>query len=133
TFYTPYSIASPSTVAPVVVGIVILGFSSIATGLNFIVTVHTLRTKGMGWHDMPLFVWAIYGTSVIQIIATPVLGMSLIVVGVDRLFLLGIFGPAYGGDPLLFQHLFWFYSHPAVYIMILPAMGVISEVICTHA
>lgn len=133
TFYTPYSVTSPTMVAPVVVGIVILGFSSIATGLNFIVTTHTLRTKGMGWHEMPLFVWSIYGTSIIQILATPVLGMSLIVVGVDRLFLLGIFDPAYGGDPILFQHLFWFYSHPAVYIMVLPAMGVISDVVCVHA
>jgi cytochrome c oxidase subunit 1 len=133
TFYTPYSTTSPSAVTSVAFGVFVLGLSSIMTGLNFIVTVHTLRAKGLGWHRLPLFVWSIYATSIIQVLATPVLGMSLLLVAADRLLQLGIFDPAIGGDPLLFQHLFWFYSHPAVYIMILPAMGVISEVVCTFA
>jgi cytochrome c oxidase subunit 1 len=133
TFYTPYSTTSPSAVTPVAFGVFVLGLSSIMTGLNFIVTVHTLRAPGMSWHGMPLFCWAIYATSIIQVLATPVLGMSLLLVAVDRLFMMGIFDPALGGDPLLFQHLFWFYSHPAVYIMILPAMGVISEIVCTFS
>ncbi len=130
TFYTPYSLRTPTEVIPAALGVVILGFSSIATGLNFIVTIHTLRAEGMGWMKLPLFVWAIYATSIIQVLATPVLGMSVILVGLDRAFSLGIFDPTQGGDPILFQHLFWFYSHPAVYIMILPAMGVISELAC---
>jgi cytochrome c oxidase subunit I len=133
TFYTPYSTTSPSAVTPVAFGIFVLGISSIMTGLNFIVTVHTLRAPGLSWHRMPLFVWAIYATSIIQVLATPVLGMSLLLVAADRLFQMGIFDPVLGGDPLLFQHLFWFYSHPAVYIMILPAMGVISEIVCTFS
>jgi cytochrome c oxidase subunit I len=133
TFYTPYSTTSPSAVAPVGLGVFVLGLSSIMTGLNFIVTVHTMRTRGLGWHDLPLFVWGIYATSIIQVLATPVLGMSLLLVLADRVFQLGIFDPALGGDPVLFQHLFWFYSHPAVYIMILPAMGIISEVVCTFS
>jgi cytochrome c oxidase subunit I len=133
TFYTPYSTSSPSAVTPVAFGVFVLGISSIMTGLNFIVTVHTLRAPGLSWHRMPLFVWAIYATSIIQVLATPVLGMSLLLVAADRLFQMGIFDPSLGGDPLLFQHLFWFYSHPAVYIMILPAMGVISEVVCTFS
>ena len=131
TFYTPYSTSGQSSVVPVVTGIAILGVSSIITGINFIVTTHALREKGVRWFRMPLFVWAIYATSLIQVIATPVLAMVLALVGFDALFDFGIFDPARGGDPLLFQHLFWFYSHPAVYIMILPAMGVITEVVCT--
>jgi cytochrome c oxidase subunit 1 len=103
------------------------------TGLNFIVTVHTLRAKNLHWHKLPLFVWSIYATSIIQVLATPLLGMSLLLVVLDRALKLGIFDPTLGGDPVLFQHLFWFYSHPAVYIMILPAMAVISEVVCTFA
>jgi cytochrome c oxidase subunit I len=133
TFYTPYSTSSPSAVTPVALGVFILGLSSIMTGLNFIVSVHTLRAPGLTWHRLPLFVWSIYATSIIQVLATPVLGMSLLLVAADRVFQIGIFDPALGGDPLLFQHLFWFYSHPAVYIMILPAMGVISEVVCTFS
>ena len=133
TFYTPYSAQSPSAVVPAVSGVFIVGMSSILTGINFIVTVHTLRTKGLTWLKMPLFVWAIYATSIIQVLATPVLGLSLGLVGLDHAFQLGIFDPARGGDPVLFQHLFWFYSHPAVYIMILPAMGVISELVCTFS
>ena len=110
-------------------GIFILGVSSIMTGLNFIVTMHTMRAKGLGWIELPLFVWAIYATSIIQVLATPVLGLSLLLVGArSRASASGIFDPRVGGDPVLFQHLFWFYSHPAVYIMILPAMGVVSEV-----
>jgi cytochrome c oxidase subunit 1 len=133
TFYTPYSARSPSAVVPTVIGIFIVGWSTILTGVNFIVTVHTMRARGLGWMRMPLFVWAMYGTSVIQVLATPVLGLSLLLVGLDHGLGWGLFDPARGGDPVLYQHLFWFYSHPAVYIMILPAMGVVSEVIPTFA
>ena len=130
TFYTPYSsIYSNSQVALTVVGIFVTGFSSILTGLNFIVTIHTMRAPGMTWFRLPLFVWSHYATSIIFILGTPVLAISLTLVALERLFGLGIFNPELGGDPLLFQHLFWFYSHPAVYIMILPSMGVISELI----
>jgi cytochrome c oxidase subunit 1 len=131
TFYAPYSTLSPTVVGWVVLGIFVLGVSSIMTGINFIVTVHTLRAKGVTWSKLPLFVWNIYATSIIQVLATPILGLSLILVGIDHQFGLGLFDPRSGGDPVLFQHLFWFYSHPAVYIMILPAMGVITEVVCT--
>ena len=130
TFYTPYSSTTPTQVAPILLGAFILGFSSVLTGLNFIVTVHTLRAPGLGWMRMPLFVWSAYATSVIQILATPVLGITLLIVTVERIGGFGLFDPARGGDPVLFQHMFWFYSHPAVYIMILPAMGVISETVC---
>ncbi len=134
TFYAPYSTRqSPTAVFPVLLGIFVIGFSTIVTGINFIVTAHTCRAKGMGWKQMPLFVWAIYSTSVIQVLATPVLGMALVTIGLDHVLDWGIFDPARGGDPVLFQHLFWFYSHPAVYIMILPAMGVISECVCTFS
>jgi cytochrome c oxidase subunit 1 len=133
TFYTPYSAQSPSAVVPTLIGVFILGWSTILTGINFIVTVHTMRARGVSWMRMPLFTWALYGTSIIQVLATPVLGLSLLVVMFDRIFAWGLFDPARGGDPVLYQHLFWFYSHPAVYIMILPAMGVVSEVISTFA
>ncbi len=133
TFYAPYSTTTPTAVVPVALGVFILGVSNIFTGINFIVTTHTLRAKGISWHHLPLFVWAIYATSIIQVLATPVLGLSLVTVALDHAFHLGIFDPARGGDPVLFQHLFWFYSHPAVYIMILPAMGVISEVVPTFS
>src|SRR5256884_477009 len=130
TFYTPLSsIYSNSAVTPAVLGIFINGFSSILTGLNFIVTIHTMRAPGMTWFRLPLFIWAHYATSIIFILGTPVIAIALTLVGLERIFHLGIFDPALGGDPLLFQHLFWFYSHPAVYIMILPAMGVVSELI----
>jgi cytochrome c oxidase subunit 1 len=127
TFYTPYSTSTITKVVPIALGVFIVGFSTILTGMNFIVTIHTLRAKGLTWFRLPLFVWALYGTSVIQVLATPVLALVLLLVGLEHLWGLGIFDPARGGDPLLFQHLFWFYSHPAVYIMILPGMGVISE------
>ncbi|MCA9025386.1 MAG: cytochrome c oxidase subunit I, partial [Planctomycetaceae bacterium] len=130
TFYTPYSSTYANTyVILAAVGIFIAGFSSILTGLNFIVTIHLLRAPGMHWFRLPLFVWAHYSTSLIMVLATPVLAVTLALVGVERLLGVGIFDPALGGDPLLFQHLFWFYSHPAVYIMILPGMGVVSELI----
>ena len=130
TFYTPYSTQfSNSHVIAVAVGIFILGFSSILTGLNIITTVHRMRAPGMKWLRLPLFVWSLYGTSIIQILGTPVLAITIILVGIERILRVGIFDPAIGGDPLLFQHLFWFYSHPAVYIMVLPAMGVISEIV----
>lgn len=130
TFYTPFStMFSNSHVVLTLAGIMVTGFSSILTGLNFIVTVHTMRAPGMTWFRMPLFVWANYATSIILVLATPILAMTLVLVAIERLFQLGIFDPALGGDPLLFQHLFWFYSHPAVYIMVLPAMGVASEII----
>src|SRR5512136_2104740 len=133
TFYTPYSTTTVTTVAPVLLGAFILGMGSIVTGLNFIVTIHTMRAPGVTWMRLPLFVWAMYATSVIQVLATPVLGMTLLLVAFERVFGFGIFDPARGGDPILFQHLFWFYSHPAVYIMILPAMGVVSEVVQAFA
>ena len=134
TFYTPLSsVYSNSAVAPAVLGIFINGFSSILTGLNFLVTVHTMRAPGMTWFRLPMFVWAHYATSIIMILGTPVVATTLALAGMERLFHLGFFNPALGGDPVLFQHLFWFYSHPAVYIMILPAMGVISEIITTFA
>jgi cytochrome c oxidase subunit 1 len=130
TFYTPFStMFSHTNVIVTLFGIFIVGFSSILTGLNFIVTVHTLRAPGMGWFRMPLFVWAHYATSVILVLATPVLAITLLLLAAERAFHIGFFDPALGGDPLLFQHLFWFYSHPAVYIMVLPAMGVTSEII----
>ncbi|HEX7128059.1 MAG TPA: cbb3-type cytochrome c oxidase subunit I [Thermodesulfobacteriota bacterium] len=130
TFYTPYSSKTPADVAPVVLGVFVLGVSTIITGINFIVTTHTLRARGMTWHRMPLFVWSIYATSVIQVLATPVLGMALVLVALDHALALGVFDPAAGGDPILYQHVFWFYSHPAVYIMVLPAFAVISETVC---
>ncbi len=130
TFYTPYSTESSTTnVVPVAVGIFISGFSSILTGLNFVVTTHRMRAPGLTWFRLPLFVWSLYATSIILLLATPVLAMTLLLVAVERLTGYGIFDPMLGGDPLLFQHLFWFYSHPAVYIMILPGMGVVSEII----
>ncbi|WP_136416315.1 cytochrome c oxidase subunit I [Herbaspirillum sp. ST 5-3] len=130
TFYTPFStMFSKSNVILAITGVFILGFSSILTGLNFIVTVHTMRAPGMTWFRLPLFVWANYATSIILVLATPVLAMTLALLAAERVLHVGIFDPALGGDPLLFQHLFWFYSHPAVYIMVLPAMGVASEII----
>jgi cytochrome c oxidase subunit I len=129
TFYTPYSATTNTAVIVTVMGAFILGFSSILTGLNFIVTVHKFRPVGMGWFDMPLNLWALYSTAIIQVLATPVLAITLLLLACERLFGLGVFDPALGGNPVLFQHFFWFYSHPAVYIMILPAMGVISELI----
>jgi cytochrome c oxidase subunit 1 len=133
TFYTPYSTTTQSNVLMAGLGVFILGFSSIFTGLNFIVTVHTLRPPGMTWFKMPLFLWATYSTAIIQVLATPVLGITVLMLAVERLFGIGIFDPAKGGDPVLFQHFFWFYSHPAVYIMIVPAMGVISELMATFS
>jgi cytochrome c oxidase subunit 1 len=130
TFYTPYSTAfSTSNVISAALGIFITGFSSILTGLNFIVTIHRMRAPGLTWFRLPLFVWAHYATSVIFILGTPVIAITVLLVGLERGLHIGIFDPALGGDPVLFQHLFWFYSHPAVYIMILPAMGVVSEII----
>jgi cytochrome c oxidase subunit I len=130
TFYTPYSSTFANThVVLAITGIFLAGFSSIFTGLNFIVTVHTMRCPGMTWFRLPLFIWSIYATSIIYVLATPVLAITLALVGMERIFGVGIFDPALGGDPILFQHLFWFYSHPAVYIMVLPGMGVVSELI----
>lgn len=134
TFYTPYSTGySTTNVVPVVVGIFILGFSSILTGVNFIVTTHKMRAPGLTWFRLPLFVWSQYATSVIILLATPVLAITLALLGVERIFQVGIFDPALGGDPILFQHMFWFYSHPAVYIMVLPSMGVVSELVTCFA
>ncbi|WP_437982152.1 cytochrome c oxidase subunit I [Sorangium sp. So ce117] len=134
TFYVPYSSTVTTTsVLSVTFGVFILGFSSVLTGLNFIVTMHKLRAPGMGWYKMPLMLWAIYATSIVQILATPVLGITLLLLIAERAFHIGIFDPALGGDPVLYQHFFWFYSHPAVYIMILPGMGIISELISVHA
>jgi cytochrome c oxidase subunit 1 len=130
TFYTPYSSTYSNTqVTAVAVGVFITGFSSILTGLNFIVSIHKMRAPGLTWVRMPLFLWAMYATSIIMVLGTPVLAITVFLLALEHLFHVGIFSPALGGDPLLFQHLFWFYSHPAVYIMILPAMGVVSEII----
>jgi cytochrome c oxidase subunit 1 len=130
TFYTPYSSQFAHTqVVLAVVGIFVTGFSSILTGLNFLVTIHKMRAPGMTWFRLPLFIWSMYATSLIYVLGTPVIAITLVLVGVERVLGIGIFDPNLGGDPLLFQHLFWFYSHPAVYIMILPGMGVISELI----
>jgi cytochrome c oxidase subunit 1 len=134
TFYTPYSTTYSSTgVISATMGAFILGFSSIFTGLNFMVTLHKMRPEGMTWFRMPLFLWGIYATSIIQVLATPVLGITLLLLIVERAFNVGIFDPALGGDPVLFQHFFWFYSHPAVYIMVLPGMAIISELIGTFS
>ena len=130
TFYTPYSSTFSNThVTLTVCAIFINGFSSILTGLNFIITTHKMRCPGMTWFKLPLFCWSLYATSMIMVLATPILAITLLLVGVEHVFGVGIFDPAIGGDPLLFQHMFWFYSHPAVYIMVLPGMGVISEII----
>jgi len=130
TFYTPYSSTySNGYVVAMASGIFIAGFSTIITGLNFIVTIHTMRAPGLRWFRLPLFVWSLYSTSIIMVLATPVLAITLILIVLERVGGFPIFNPNYGGDPLLFQHLFWFYSHPAVYIMILPGMGVVSEVV----
>lgn len=130
TFYAPYStLFSNTRVIAMAVGILIVGFSSIFTGLNIIVTVHKMRAPGLTWFRLPLFVWSMYATSLIMVLATPVLAMTLILVAVEHLFGVGIFNPSLGGDPVLFQHFFWFYSHPAVYIMVLPSMAVVSELV----
>ena len=132
TFYTPYSTITDEghwKVVFMIAAAFILGFSSILTGLNFIVTVHKLRAPGMGWFDMPLFIWGMYGTSIIQVLATPVIGITLLLLIFERLFHIGIFDPRMGGDPVLFQHFFWFYSHPVVYVMILPGMAIMSELV----
>jgi cytochrome c oxidase subunit 1 len=129
TFYAPYSLRTTVNVPLAVFGVFILGMSSILTGVNLVTTTHRLRAPGMSWFRLPLFVWGIYATAWVQILATPVIGITLVLIMIERYFGVGVFDPAKGGDPLLYQHLFWIYSHPAVYIMILPAMGVISEVI----
>ncbi|WP_166830139.1 cytochrome c oxidase subunit I [Thalassoroseus pseudoceratinae] len=130
TFYTPYSSTfTNSYVMVMAVGVFIVGFSSILTGLNFLVTIHTMRAPGLTWFRLPLFVWSMYATSVIIMLGTPVVSITILLVAIERAFGFPIFDPNLGGDPLLFQHLFWFYSHPAVYIMILPGMGVVSELI----
>jgi cytochrome c oxidase subunit I len=130
TFYTPFSTMFSNTmVVPAATAVFITGFSSILTGLNFIVTIHTMRTAGMTWFRLPLMIWSLYATSLIMVLGTPVLAIAVALVAVERMLHVGIFDPALGGDPILFQHLFWFYSHPAVYIMVLPGMGVISEIV----
>jgi cytochrome c oxidase subunit 1 len=130
TFYTPFSTMYSNThVLSTGLGVFITGFSSILTGLNFIVTVHKMRAPGLTWMRLPLFIWSMYATSLIIVLGTPVIAITVLLVAAERVLHFGIFNPALGGDPILFQHLFWFYSHPAVYIMVLPAMGVISEIV----
>src|SRR5437773_7284828 len=130
TFYTPFSTAFTNTkIVEAGLAIFVAGFSSFLTGLNFVVTIYCMRATGMTWSRLPLFIWAHYATSIIQILGTPVIAITLVLVVAERTLHLGIFDPKLGGDPLLFQHLFWFYSHPAVYIMILPSMGVVTEII----
>jgi len=133
TFYAPYSTKQGSTASLMLTAIFFIGFSSILTGVNFVATVHKLKAKGQTWGKLPLFIWSTYATAVIQVLATPVIALTLVLVAIENIFKIGIFDPALGGDPVLFQHFFWFYSHPAVYIMILPAMGVVSEVIPVFA
>ncbi len=133
TFYVPYSVRTSTNVLPALIAAFILGFSSILTGLNFVTTIHRMRAPGMDWFRMPLFVWSLYATAWIQILATPIVGITLLLVAVERMFGVGIFDPALGGDPVLFQHLFWIYSHPAVYIMVLPGLGVVSEILPVFA
>ena len=133
TFYVPYSIRSNTNIIPALMAAFILGFSSILTGLNFITTIHRMRAPGMTWFKMPLFTWSLYATGWVQVLATPVIGITLLLVTIERLFGVGIFDPTLGGDPVLYQHLFWMYSHPAVYIIILPAMGVVSDIIPVFA
>ena len=134
TFYVPYaSTVSDTSVIAVTFGVFILGFSSILTGLNFIVTIHKLRAPGITWYRLPLFAWGLYATSLIQVLATPVLAITLLLLIFERVAQIGIFNPKLGGDPVLYQHFFWFYSHPAVYIMILPGMAIMSEVIAVHS
>ena len=133
TFYIPYSVRTGTNVIPALTAAFILGFSSIVTGLNFVTTVHRMREPGMDWFKMPLSVWSFYSTAWVQVLATPIIGITLLLVGIERIFGVGLFDPALGGDPVLYQHLFWIYSHPAVYIMILPAMGVVSEIIPVFA
>ena len=133
TFYTPYSKETGTAVIAMAMGAFVIGFSSILTGLNFIVTIHKMRAPGMTWNRMPLFLWSIYATSIVQVLATPVIGITLVLLTMERVLGIGIFDPALGGDPVLFQHFFWFYSHPAVYIMILPAFGVVSELMGTFS
>src|SRR5512133_178224 len=131
TFYAPYSFRTAGNMLPAVLGAFILGFSTIITGINFIVTMHRMRAPGMTWTKMPLFAWSLYATGWIQVLATPVIGITLLLIIAEKLFHVGFFDPTLGGDPILYQHLFWTYSHPAVYIMILPAMGAMSEIIST--
>jgi cytochrome c oxidase subunit 1 len=133
TFYTPYSVQTQNSVLSMTLGVFVLGFSSILTGVNFLVTVHTMRAPGVTWTRMPLFVWGMYATALIQILATPVLAITLLLLCAERFFGMGIFDPKLGGDPVLFQHFFWFYSHPAVYIMIVPGMAINSELIATFS
>jgi cytochrome c oxidase subunit I len=133
TFYTPYSVQTGTAVIWMTLAVFVAGFSSIFTGINFIVTIHKMRAPGMTWNRLPLFVWGLYATSIVQVLATPVIGITMLLLFFERVTGIGIFDPALGGDPILFQHFFWFYSHPAVYIMILPAFGVISELIATFS
>lgn len=133
TFYIPYSVRTGTNVSFALFAAFILGFSSILTGLNFVTTIHRMRAPGMTWFKMPLSVWSFYSTAWIQVLATPIIGITLLLVAFERFFKVGLFDPALGGDPVLYQHLFWIYSHPAVYIMILPAMGVVSEIIPVFA
>ncbi|HXE12418.1 MAG TPA: cytochrome c oxidase subunit I [Bryobacteraceae bacterium] len=133
TFYTPYSTTTHGSVGLMTMGLFILGISSVITAINFMVTIHQMRAPGMGWFEMPLFCWGIYATSVIQVLATPVLGITLVLLLMERVFQMGIFDSRLGGDPILFQHFFWFYAHPVVYVMILPGMAIISEIIPTFS
>ena len=133
TFYAPYSVNTNTNVSTSVLAAFILGFSSILTGLNFLVTMHRMRAPGMTWFRMPLFAWGLYATAWIQLLATPIIGITLLMIVAERFLGVGLFDPSLGGDPILYQHLFWIYSHPAVYVMVLPAMGVISEIIPTFS
>lgn len=133
TFYTPYSTSIGDGILYVTTGVFVMGFSSILTGLNFIVTLHKMRAPGLTWLRLPLFLWSIYATAIVQVLATPVIGITMLLLFLEKFLHIGIFDPALGGDPVLFQHFFWFYSHPAVYIMILPAFGIVSDLMGTFS
>jgi cytochrome c oxidase subunit I len=133
TFYTPYSTQAGASVIFMTLAVFVSGFSSILTGINFIVTIHKMRAPGLTWNRLPLFIWGLYATSIVQILATPVIGITMLLLFLEKILQIGIFDPALGGDPVLFQHFFWFYSHPAVYIMILPGFGIISELVATFS
>ena len=133
TFYAPYSLQQGGAIIVMTASVFVVGFSSILTGMNFITTIHKMRAPGLTWNRLPLFVWSIYATSIVQVLATPVIGITMVLLIIEQTLGIGIFDPALGGDPVLFQHFFWFYSHPAVYIMILPAFGIISELMATFS
>jgi cytochrome c oxidase subunit I len=133
TAYAPLSTTQPIGQVFFTIGVQFAGASSIATALNFLVTIITMRAPGMSFFRMPLLVWANFSTSLLVVIATPFIAASQLFVLLDRALGFNFFDPAQGGDVLMYQHVFWFYSHPAVYIMMLPGFGIISEVLAVKS